>query len=168
MKWSIAPFKVTARVESRGVLYFTVIPGSPLSSRMLSSSYNIVVNISPTLRPKNRDGAQPRTVACLIVNHPTTHSPRPPPRPPGDFLQCNGLGYCHRRLFVTENAVIRGAAPRGAEPEHPVFVLLGCSVHVVLRHLSGNRYALVGECHCQCVMDGEAQKNANVRNIRVR
>ncbi len=99
---------------------------------------------------------------CQPFDHAQTSAP------PEVFYNAIDSGTANRRLFVTENVVIRGAAPSSAEPEHEVFVLLGCSVPVVLRHLSGNKYALVGECYCQGVMDGEAEKNANMRNILLR
>ena len=88
--------------------------------------------------------------------------------PPEIFYNAIDSGTANRRLFVTEDAAIRGAAPSSAEPQNQVFVLRGCSVPVVLRHLSGNGYELVGECYCQGVMDGEAEKNANVRDIVLR
>jgi hypothetical protein len=70
-----------------------------------------------------------------------------------------------RRLFVTENAKVLGAAPTSAEEQDQVFVLLGCSVPVVLRRLQEGEYTLVGECYCHGMMDGEAEKDADVRDI---
>jgi hypothetical protein len=100
---------------------------------------------------------------CQPFDHVQTSTP-----PPETFYNAIDSGTANRRLFVTENAVIQGAAPSSAKPQDQVFVLVGCSVPVVLRHLSGNGYELVGECYCQGVMDGEAEKNANVRNIVLR
>ena len=86
------------------------------------------------------------------------------PTPPEIFRNAIHSGTANRRLFTTQNGDTWGAAPSSAELEDEVYVLRGCSVPVVLRHL-GDRYELVGECYCQGVMDGEAEKNANWRPI---
>lgn len=63
----------------------------------------------------------------------------------------------HRRLFVMDDADVWGAAPDHATEGDSVFVIIGCSVPVVLRKLNhGAEYRLVGECYCEGFMKGEA------------
>lgn len=77
-------------------------------------------------------------------------------------------GTASRRLCVTEDGAIWGAAPSNTVPGDQVFVLLGCSVPVVLRWSSDNEYRLVGECYCHGMMDGEALRLGDERSSSVR
>jgi hypothetical protein len=83
-------------------------------------------------------------------------------------------GMRHRRLFVTDNDDVWGAGPSGAQLRDQVYVLIGCSVPVVLRKLPDNaEYQLVGGCFCDGFMTGAALERrdedaANVQEIMLR
>jgi hypothetical protein len=76
-------------------------------------------------------------------------------------------GMHHGRLFVSDNANVWGAAPESALPDDEIFVLMGCSVPVVLRKLTDREYRLVGECFCYGYMDGEAWRTSEGKELDV-
>jgi hypothetical protein len=89
---------------------------------------------------------------------------------------CKALeeGMQHRRLFILDDYHIWGTAPNNTLTGDRIFVLIGCSVPVVLHKLSNfDEYRLVGECYCHGFMDGEAlglrdEGLLNVREIMLR
>lgn len=77
-------------------------------------------------------------------------------------------GMRHRRLFVTDNNDVWGAAPSHAKDGDHVFVLIGCSVPVVLRKLPEKaEYQLVGECFCDGFTRGEALKRRDENMVNI-
>ncbi|KAK4940531.1 hypothetical protein LTR10_019405 [Elasticomyces elasticus] len=68
-------------------------------------------------------------------------------------------GMCYRRLCILEGCKLWGATPNNAMIGDCVFVVLGCSVPVVLRKLSRpGEYRFIGEGYFDDFMDGEALK----------
>jgi hypothetical protein len=63
------------------------------------------------------------------------------------------LRVVRRRFFITSGGCF-GLGPRNAEEGDVVFVLLGCSVPVVLRR-NGEDWSFVGEAFVAGIMDGE-------------
>ncbi|KAF9487339.1 hypothetical protein BDN71DRAFT_1478720 [Pleurotus eryngii] len=64
----------------------------------------------------------------------------------------------HRRPFVGKGGFV-GVGPLEMESGDVVCVLYGAMVPFVLRPINdgeGNQYALIGECYCDGIMDGEA------------
>ena len=71
---------------------------------------------------------------------------------------CTSLesGTRHRRFIMYGGNQI-GAAPDEAQKGDMVYVLMGCSVPVVLRKTARpDEYEFVGECYLHGFMDGEA------------
>jgi hypothetical protein len=67
-----------------------------------------------------------------------------------------------RRLLVSEKGTI-GMAPWEARKGDLLFILIGCSVPVVLRRRSENSYSFVGEAYIHGFMDGEAVSKSRKR-----
>ena len=65
----------------------------------------------------------------------------------------------NRRFFITREGHM-GLGPRNMEPGDVVCILLGAQVPFVLRAMN-NHYALLGECYCHGIMDGEALRQAD-------
>ena len=59
-----------------------------------------------------------------------------------------------KRLFVTCDGEL-GNGPLEARREDEVFVLLNCSVPVVLRRVGPRQREVVGECYLNSYMNGE-------------
>jgi hypothetical protein len=66
----------------------------------------------------------------------------------------------NRRFFLTagkrRHGVLYGIAPPKASNNDIICILFGCSVPVVLRKVSDDRYNFIGECYVHGMMDGES------------
>jgi hypothetical protein len=66
----------------------------------------------------------------------------------------------NRKFFLTagksRHGVLYGIAPPKASTNDIICILFGCSVPVVLRKVSDNRYNFIGECYVHGMMDGES------------
>jgi hypothetical protein len=70
-----------------------------------------------------------------------------------------------RRLFVCDVDNV-GAAPNWTQKGDAVYVLIGCSVPVILhKPEKPDEFAFVGECYMQGFMDGEALSLRDAWNI---
>ena len=72
---------------------------------------------------------------------------------------------------MTEQECLLGLAPDGAQEGDLICIIFGCSVPVVLRKIVSDEmtgehyYELVGDCYIHGMMDGEASKMQQARNI---
>ena len=64
--------------------------------------------------------------------------------------------HCQERSFVKTHEGYIGLAPRNAKPGDQVCILLGCRTPILLRPTSKSQYHVVGPCHVQGLMNGEA------------
>lgn len=66
----------------------------------------------------------------------------------------------NRKFFLTagksRHGVLYGIAPPKASNNDIICILFGCSVPVVLRKVSDDRYNFIGECYVHAMMDGES------------
>lgn len=70
-----------------------------------------------------------------------------------------------RRRFVTTARGYTGMALENVEKRDGIYILLGCTVPVVLRSLSGGEFEFIGECYIQGVMEGEMMGRFEVLDI---
>ncbi|KAF2679706.1 HET-domain-containing protein [Lentithecium fluviatile CBS 122367] len=79
----------------------------------------------------------------------------PPDRLRLDLAKVMG-GHLGRRLITLSTGHF-GLAPHTIEPGDGIYVLLGCSLPVVLRQIAGNsHYRVIGECYVEGFASGEA------------
>jgi hypothetical protein len=71
------------------------------------------------------------------------------------YFSMVGRHLIGRILFKTYEGCI-GLAPRAAQPNDQICVLLGCRVPLILRPRTSGQYQVVGECYIHGSMNGEA------------
>jgi hypothetical protein len=85
---------------------------------------------------------------------------------PTDFDQI-GKNVTNRRLITTTTGHF-GLAPSIVHPKDQIFVILGCSVPVILRQCDqGKEYEVVGECWVDGFMKGEAISRLGNREYKL-
>lgn len=73
-----------------------------------------------------------------------------------DLCKALDTGTRGRRLIISEDKHM-GAAPRETQKGDLIYVLIGCSVPVILRKSEGDgEFEFIGECYVHGFMDGEA------------
>lgn len=70
-----------------------------------------------------------------------------------------------RRRFVTTASGYTGMALENVEKGDGIYILLGCTVPVVLRPLPDGSFEFMGECYIQGVMEGESMGKFEVGDI---
>ncbi len=79
----------------------------------------------------------------------------PPVKPLENDLLVLLSNFENRRLVTIETGHF-GFASSTVQPGDPIFVILGCSIPVILRPVDiGGRYEVVGECYVEGYMKGE-------------
>ncbi|KAI0443054.1 heterokaryon incompatibility protein-domain-containing protein [Xylaria telfairii] len=71
-----------------------------------------------------------------------------------------------RYVYETEEGFV-GVAPREAKSGDEIYVVIGCNVHLVLRHVDGDKHILVGGCYVCGIDCGEALLGPLPRPIRM-
>lgn len=66
------------------------------------------------------------------------------------------INVCEGRCLVHTKDGHVGLAPGSAQPGDQVGVILGCHTPLVLRRLTDDEWAVIGECYIHGLMDGEA------------